>query len=184
MTRLTAIAPDQATGKTKELFTAIQGKLGTVPNIMKTMGNSPAVLDAYLKFGDALSYSKIGGQLGELIALTVAEANSCEYCAAAHSFIAEKLAKVDQETIFKTRKGESIDPKTDAALHFVKLVVVQRGNVADKDVDKLKEAGYSEGEVAEIIAHTSLNIFTNYFNHIAGTEVDFPKVEILSKVTV
>ena len=35
-------------------------------------------------------------------------------------------------------------------------------------------AGFSEGEVAEIVANVALNIFTNYFNHVAETEVDFP----------
>ncbi len=54
MTRLKALNPETTTGKSKELFDGIQNKLGTVPNLMKTMGNSPAVLQGYLNLSGAL----------------------------------------------------------------------------------------------------------------------------------
>ena len=75
MTRLKALPTDTATGKTKELFNAIEGKLGMVPNMMKTMGNSPAFLEGYLNLSSALSSGSLGAQTGEMIALAVAEAN-------------------------------------------------------------------------------------------------------------
>ena len=85
MTRLKALNPDQATGKTKELFNIIQSKLGVVPNMMRTMGNSPQLLEGYLHFGNALSTGSIGAKTGELIALTVAETNLCNYCLSVHT---------------------------------------------------------------------------------------------------
>jgi len=89
MQNISALNPDKATGKLKDLFTAIQSKFGMVPNMMRTMGNSPAVLNAYLSFSKALSENSIDAKLGEQIALTVANANGCGYCNAAHSFIGE-----------------------------------------------------------------------------------------------
>ena len=53
MTRLQAVDPATATGKTKELFSAVEKKLGSVPNMMRTMGNSVAVLNGYLSFSAA-----------------------------------------------------------------------------------------------------------------------------------
>lgn len=97
MQRLIALDPETTTGKSKDLFNAIQNKLGMVPNMMRTMGNSPAVLNGYLSLNAALSEGKLGAKLGELIALTIANANSCEYCNAAHSFIGEKLVQVAEE---------------------------------------------------------------------------------------
>ncbi|CAN5414519.1 carboxymuconolactone decarboxylase family protein [soil metagenome] len=182
MARLKALNPEEVTGKTKVLFDGIKGKLGVVPNLMRTMGNSPSVLEAYLNFSGALSSSKIGGQLAELIALTVAKINNCQYCAAAHSYLASKVAGIDDQTIEKARNLEPIEPKIDAALTFAKLLVVNRGNVSNEELNTLKEAGYSDGEIAEIIAHVALNIFTNYINHVADTEVDFPKVELNERV--
>ena len=178
MQRLKAIDPTEASGKTKDLFNAIQHKLGMVPAMMRTMGNSPAVLGGYLQLNAALAEGRLGAKLGELIALTVANANNCGYCNAAHSFIGEKLVHIDLDTIAEARQGNSSDPKTRAALEFARTLVVKKGIVSDTDVDNLKAAGYDEGQIAEIIAHTALNIFTNYFNNTAKVIVDFPQVEL------
>jgi uncharacterized peroxidase-related enzyme len=180
MQNITALDPATTTGKSKDLFNAIQGKLGMVPNMMRTMGNSPAVLNGYLSFSGALGESSIGGKLGELIALTVANVNSCEYCNAAHSFIGEKLVGIDTATIELAKEGRANDAKIQAALTFAKVVVVKKGNVSSTDVDAVKKAGYSEAAIAEIIAHVGLNIFTNYFNIATSVVVDFPQTRLAS----
>ncbi len=150
--------------------------------MMRTMGNSPAVLNGYLSFSGALGESLIGAKLGELIALTVANANQCEYCNAAHSFIGEKLVGIDVKTLNAAREGNSTDAKTQAALTFARQLVDSRGKVSNSDVETVKNAGYGEAEIAEIIAHTALNIFTNYFNNATNVVVDFPKVELAALI--
>jgi uncharacterized peroxidase-related enzyme len=184
MSRLIALNPETSTGKSKDLFNAIQGKLGMVPNMMRTMGNSPAVLSGYLSLNSALGEGSLGTKLGELIALTVANANSCGYCNAAHSFIGEKLVHIDTNTIAGAREGKSADAKTQAALDFSRVLVEKRGLVNDGDVDALKTAGYDDAGVAEIIAHVALNIFTNYFNNTARVVVDFPQVALVEEAAI
>lgn len=184
MTRLKAISPEMATGKTKELFNAVQGKLGIVPNMMRTMGNSSALLEGYLNLSGALSSGTIGAKTGELIALTVAETNGCDYCLSAHTYIGKNLVKIDDETLREARNANARDPKIDSALKFAKKMVEQKGNTSDSDVQELKNAGYTEGEIGEIVGHVALNVLTNYFNITAQTEVDFPKVEAYKNATV
>jgi uncharacterized peroxidase-related enzyme len=184
MQRLTALNPDTTTGKSKDLFNAIQGKLGMVPNMMRTLGNSPAALNGYLALSGALAESSIGGKLGELIALTVANANSCEYCNAAHSFIGEKLVHIDATSIAAAREGKSADAKIEAALEFSRISVEKRGLVSDTDVDALKNAGYNEAAIAEIIVHIGLNLLTNYFNNAAKVTVDFPEVALVETAAI
>lgn len=179
MTRLKAVSPESATGKTKELFNGIQSKLGMVPNMMRTMGNSPALLGGYLNFSGALSEGKLGAKLGTLIALTVAEANQCQYCASAHAFIGKNLNGLDDTKIESARTLGKIDARTDAALTFAHTLVEKRGHVTDSDVNAVLSAGFTQGEVGEIVGHVALNTFTNYFNNTANTEIDFPKVELL-----
>jgi uncharacterized peroxidase-related enzyme len=176
VTRLQALSPDAATGKTKELFNAIQGKLGMVPNMMRTMGNSSALLEGYLNLDSALSGGTLGAKKGELIAMAVAETNNCNYCLSAHAFIGEKLVGLDTPSILDARSGHSSDAKTEAVLTFAKTLVSKRGLVTDADVNAVKAAGITEGEIGEIVGHVALNILTNYFNNTANTEVDFPKV--------
>lgn len=182
MTRLKALSPDDASGKTKELFNAIQGKLGMVPNMMRTMGNSSAVLEGYLNLSGALNHGTLGAKTGELIALAVAESNTCDYCLSAHSFIGEKLVGIDVSSLSSAREGKNNNAKTEAALKFAKILVSKRGSVSDADVNTVKAAGYSDGEVGEIIAHVALNIFTNYLNKTAQTHIDFPVVNAFEKV--
>jgi len=127
-----------------------------------------------------LSGGKLGTKIGELIALTVAEVNACNYCLSAHSYIGANLVKMDSHTIESARNAESADPKIDAILKFAKILVDKKGQAGDDDVAAIKEAGVSEGEIGEIVAYVALNTLTNYFNTVAKTEIDFPVVRALA----
>ncbi|MBX9686800.1 MAG: carboxymuconolactone decarboxylase family protein [Candidatus Obscuribacterales bacterium] len=176
MSRLNVVTPESASGKTKELFDGIKAKLGRVPNIFTLMGNSPAALEAYLKFSEALAGGVLDAKLRELIAICVAETNVCEYCLSAHFAIGKSVGLNDEELAL-AREQRSNDPKFNAALRFVRIMVTSRAEMSDTDLVDLKAAGFSDAEVAEIIANVGLNLYTNYFNHIAKPEVDFPKVK-------
>lgn len=177
MTRIQPINDEQSTGKAKELLDAVRAKLGMTPNMMKTMARSPAVLEAYLSFSSALGGGKLNGKLREQLALVTAAINRCAYCASAHTTIGKRVG-LDEDAILAARQGHATDAKTDAALKFARTVIVDRGEIRDADVQAVRAAGFDDGEVVEIIANVALNIFTNYFNHIAGTEIDFPRVPV------
>jgi uncharacterized peroxidase-related enzyme len=177
MQRIAAVNPAEATGKTKQLLDGVHAKLGMVPNLMKTMASGPAALEAYLNFGAALGTGQLDAKFREQIALAVAQANSCEYCLSAHSAIG-KMVGLKPEEIASSREAHSADAKRDAGLHFVQALVVQRGEVSDQALAAVKTAGYSDGDIAEIVANVAVNIFTNYFNHVARTDVDFPRVTV------
>jgi len=174
MPRLQAIHPDQATGPAKDLLDAVRKKTGRVPNILKHMANSPAALEAYLGFSGALKNGAFKDDLRECIALAIAEQNDCDYCRAAHTAVGKMTGLTDEEMV-SCRKGEISDSKTRAAVNFARRVVETRGGVEDRDLDEVRGAGWGEGEIVEMVATVALNIYTNYFNHVAGTEVDFPK---------
>jgi uncharacterized peroxidase-related enzyme len=175
MARLKAIDPTTTTGKAKELLNGVQKTLGMTPNMMRAMANSPAVLEGYLNFGEALGKGRLGAKLREQIALTVAEINACEYCLAAHTALG-KLAGLGADELSSSRHATSADPKVEAALVFARHLVVTRGEVDAAQVALVRDAGYGDGEIAEIVGNVAINIFTNYFNTFAQTEVDFPKV--------
>ena len=177
MSRLTAIDPTTANGKAKDLLDAVQTKLGVTPNIIRTLANAPAALQAYLGFGEALSRGQFDARSREAISLAVAGANSCEYCASAHTAFSKSL-KVDDAEIGRRRTGHSIDPKLDAALVFATKLVEKRGFVSDDDMAAVRAVGHDDGAITELVAHVTANIFTNYLNHVAQTEIDFPKVDL------
>ena len=139
---------------------------------MRTLAASPAALEAYLGFMKALGSGRLGPQLREQIALAVANANDCHYCIPAHTAVGKMLALADAELV-RNLEGRYSDPKVEAALQFALDIVIKRGWVSDEDLTLVCAAGYDDGEVTEIIATVALNIFSNYFNHVADTEIDF-----------
>jgi uncharacterized peroxidase-related enzyme len=177
MSRLIAVDPAQASGKAKDLLDGVQAKLGLTPNMMRTMANSPAVLEAYLNFNNSLAEGSLSSRLREQVALVVAEANGCEYCLSAHTAIG-KMVGLGTDDILASRHSTSTNPKVEAALKFATRIIARRGDVSDNDLGEVRQAGYTEGEIAEIIANVALNVFTNYFNQVAQTEIDFPRVAL------
>ena len=176
MSRLTPIDPAQAEGKAKALLDGVQTALGTTPNLIRTLAHSPAALQAYLDLGKALGGGSLDAKTREAIALTVAGENGCDYCASAHTAIGRHLGVAATE-LAENLEGRSGDAKVAAILGFARALVAKRGWVSDADVGDAREAGVSDGEIAEVVAVVAANIFSNYFNHVAGTEVDFPLVE-------
>lgn len=177
MPRIQPLEPEAAKPKAAELLTAIQRQFGVVPNLFKTLAHAPSVLGGYLNFIKSLGAGKLSAALREQIALAVAGANRCGYCASAHTAIA-KQAGLDTRELGRNLNGKSEDPHTQAVLTFVNRVVTSRGNVTDADLAQVRAAGVSDGEIVEIIANIAINIFTNYFNLVTGTEVDFPVVDV------
>ncbi len=175
MPRLTPIDPDTATGRAKDLLDGVQAALGVTPNLMATMAQSPAVLDAYLALSKALSAGTLSGALQEQIALTVAGENHCDYCASAHTLLGGNEGIAEDE-LAANLQGRSSDPHTQAVLNLAQAIVTKRGFVSDQDLTEARLAGVSDAEIAEVTAGVAKNIFTNYFNHVAQTEVDFPHV--------
>ncbi|HEX6250554.1 MAG TPA: carboxymuconolactone decarboxylase family protein [Gemmatimonadaceae bacterium] len=175
MARITALDREHVAPRAGALLDAVKQKLGMVPNMMRTMAQSAAVLDGYLALNAALARGQLGGRVGEQIALLTAEQNGCAYCAAAHTALGKGGGLSDAD-IDAARSGRASDAKAAAALALARAVIETRGHVADADITAARKAGLADGEIGEVVAHVALNVFTNYFNSLADTDVDFPAV--------
>lgn len=129
MPRLQAVDPAEATGPAQTLLEGVRKRLGLVPNRMRTLASSPAVLAGDLGLSGALGSGRLPALLREQIALAVRAA---------------------------------------------------RGGVADDELERVRGAGFGDGEIAEIVAHVALNTLTNDLNRLAGTEVDLPEAPALA----
>ncbi len=158
------------------LLQAVKKQLGVVPNLFRLVGNSPAALEGYLGLNGALAKGALEAPTRERIALAVAEINGCDYCLSAHSYLGKNLAKLSDVEIAANRDGHSADAKADAAVGFAVKLVEARGHVSDADIKAVKDAGYDDAQVIEIVLHVALNTLTNYVNEVAKTAIDFPAV--------
>lgn len=176
MTKIRQLEFEEASPEAQELLGGVHRQLGIIPNIFKVFANSPAVLEAHLAQSAALAKSSLSLKLREQISVAIAGINGCDYCASAHTAIG-KGAGLSGAELRENLTGGSSDPKTQAALTFVRSVVVGRGFVESASLQAVRDAGFTDGEIVEMIALVGLNTFTNYLNHIAGTEIDFPVVQ-------
>lgn len=178
MPRIAPVALASAQGPAKDLLTGVQKKFGMVPNMMATMAQSPAALDGYLSFSGALAKGSLDARVREQIALIVGQSNACDYCIAAHSVIG-KGAGLTEAEVLAARRASASTPRVGAILALASKLVETRGHLTDVDLTAARGAGVSDAEIAETVANVALNIYTNYFNHVAATAIDFPKAPAL-----
>jgi len=171
MQTLPVIDPLKASGKTREILERVEQRIGWVPKMIRMLANSPAATEAYLQFNVALAEAALPRQTRSLIAATVAELNGCTYSAMiAHG--QAKEAGVPEEAVTEARRAVSKDPKVATVLRFVARLVEQRGKVPPEDIAELRRAGYSDTEIVDVVATVVLSLFRNYFNLLAGTEIE------------
>ena len=177
MNRVPLIDRTNTTAERKTLLDDIHAAFGATPNMFRAVANSPAALNSMWGAFGALGAGTLGAKLGEQIAVAVADRNACEYCLAAHSALGRK-AGASAEEMTDAQTGHSADPKTQAALQFALKLVDARGQVTQADVQGLRDVGFSDEAVVEILAHVALNLFTNYVNVALAVPVDFPSVKL------
>jgi uncharacterized peroxidase-related enzyme len=177
MSRLTTYASiDAAPESSRPLLEAVRKQLGVAPNLFRMVASSPAALEGYVGLMSALGKGTLPAATHERIALAVAEANRCDYCLSAHTYLGRNVAKLDDAEMTANRNGASNDSTADAAVNFARVVMEQRGHVSDEELRAIKAAGYSEAQIVEIVQHVALNTWTNYINSVAQTAIDFPVV--------
>jgi uncharacterized peroxidase-related enzyme len=165
---------DAAPAASRPLLEAVKTQLGAVPALFRLVANSPAALEGYLGMHGALGKGALPAPTRERIALAIAEINDCNYCLSAHTYLARKLAKLDDAEIAANRAGTSGDAKAAAAVRFAVSVARERGHVLQEDLAAVRAAGYDDAQIIEIVQHVALNTWTNYLNEVAQTDIDFP----------
>lgn len=176
MQRIPQIDPAKAPIAVASTLNGVKAKLGMVPNIFKTMAQSAAVLSGYMALSGAIGTGKLSPALREQIALATAGLNACDYCASAHTALG-KMVGLGADEIRRNLAGQASEPKAQAAVTFAGRIVAGRGRVSDAELAAVRAAGFSDEEIVEILGNVVANIFTNYFNNLATTEIDFPVVQ-------
>ena len=173
-TTLTPVTLDSANEAQKPLLENSLKNMGMIPNMYANMVNSPGLMETY-----AIGYDRFRKNSGfspveqEVVFVTISVLNGCEYCTAAHSFIADNWSKVPTEVTDAIRNGEEIpDAKLKALSDFTRVLFDKRGNSCQEEAQAFLAAGYQEKQVLEIILALAVKTLSNYPNHIFQTPMD------------
>jgi uncharacterized peroxidase-related enzyme len=177
MSRINLVTAEQANQEQSELFSAITAQLGMVPNFLKVFANSPTALKAFLGLFGVTSAGSLDPLTKERIALALAQQNACQYCVSAHTALASKAGLSGTE-IDANRSGTSQDAKAAAAVKFANSLAEHKGEVTAAELLSVRNAGYSESDIVEIITHVGLNLLSNILGKASQVAIDFPEVEL------
>lgn len=177
MPRIAPVDLATADSGVQATLAAVRARIGMTPNLFKTFARSPAVLNGYLAFSDALAHGVLTARQREIVALAIAQANGCHYCLLAHTLMG-KGAGLSAADIGSAREGHAAAALDDAIAVFARAVAGSRGHVSDAAIAAARAGGLTDAHLVETIAQTALNVLTNYTNNVALTEIDFPKVDL------
>lgn len=177
MSRIHSVNPASATQEQKDLLDAIQAQLGMVPNFLKVFANSPAALRAFLGLHGIANSGSLDPRTRERIALAVAQHNTCEYCVSAHTALG-RHAGLSHSEMEANRAGTSEDTKAATAVKFSQSLVEHKGNVTTAEIQDMRNAGYSDADIVEVITHVGMNFLTNILGKASRVDIDFPKVAL------
>ena len=177
MSRITTPTPESLSGTAAEIYAQIRKAAGGVPNTFAAIGAyGPAALKAILQADGVLAGSTLSKQDQETIKLLVSEIAGCDYCVAAHSLLG-KMAGLAPEVLKQIRAGQPTgDARRDTLVRFVRNLVQTRGTISEQEFSAIKAAGYTDQHLVDISLAIAVITFTNIFNRINDTDLDFPAV--------
>jgi len=173
MNRFIIYTKENAPEESKLLLEDREKKYGFLPNLFGAFAGSPAVLEAYINISNLLERTSLTPQEQQVVLLTVSLENGCEYCVAAHSFVARVIAKVPADIVDALRNGTAVtDKKINALIVFTRAMVQKRGHASQDDLQQFFNAGYTQAQALEVILGITMKTLSNYTNHIVDTPLD------------
>jgi uncharacterized peroxidase-related enzyme len=177
MSRISVVNNETASTEQRNLLDAIHSQLGMVPNFLRVFAQSPDALKAYLGLHHIANHGTLDAATRERIALALAQQNQCEYCLSAHTAIGRK-AGLNGAEIEANRAGSSQDAKAAVAVKFARALSEHRGEITTAELQTMRDAGFSEAEIVEVITHVGMNLMTNILGKASRVDIDFPKVAL------
>lgn len=175
MPRIPVHTVDSAPEGSRDPLKAFAGQFGKVLNIHGKMAHSPVVIQVYAALQETIAEAgTFDAATREAIALAVGNVDDCAYCQAAHTAGGKAAGLTTDQTVAIRSDRVDFDPKLDALLRVTREAAGNVGNVEDATWQAALDAGWSDTELTELSVHVTLNLFTNYFNHLVQTELDLP----------
>lgn len=159
-------APEPANQKLAE----VQKGLGFVPNLYAKLAEAPAALEGYTTLSGIFDKTSFSNAERQVILLAASVKNGCEFCVAAHSMNAKRIAKVPEEVVEAIRESKKVpDERLNALVTFTQQMVTERGWVNEAQVQAFLDAGYTRQNAIEVVLAVAMKTLSNYANHLTGT---------------
>lgn len=164
---------ETAPAASQPALTRLRDSVGAIPNLAASMAESPVLIEAFVTLrGLFHAMSSFSPVERELLFLTNAIENRCEYCTAIHATFAVK-AGAPQETVDTVREKRPLaDARQNALVEFARRVVRERGHVGADDLQRFLAAGFERHQALELLAALAISTMANYGRHLTRAPLD------------
>jgi uncharacterized peroxidase-related enzyme len=166
---------EEAPQESRTILENIGKRLGFVPNLHRLMALSPDTLSGFIQLQTALGKT-LDAKTRDSLSLAISQANGCSYCLCAHSYVACTFNGASDAEIALAREGKSSDGRRQAAATFGRRLIETRGRVTDDDLRAVRDAGFTDKQIVELVGLSAQFLLTNFMNNVADTEIDFPEL--------
>jgi uncharacterized peroxidase-related enzyme len=164
--------PESAPESSKPWLEQTQRSFGMIPNLEAVMASAPTLLQAYSSLWSLFDETSLSPVERQVVYQTVNFENGCEYCVPWHSLLSEQAGMSDSD-IDALRDGRAVtDTRLEALRNFTRTLLLQRGKLAEADLDAFLAAGFQPQQALEVILGIAIKTMSNYTNSIAGTPLD------------
>ena len=171
MSDFTLHTPESAPDAARALLQGAQQQMGFVPNLYAHLANAPAALEAYFGLSSQFDKTSFNPVERQVVLLAASVENGCEFCVAAHSMIARKMAKAPDAVVDALRNRSTLpDPRLQALAVFTRNMVKERGWVTGAPLAAFLQAGFTHQQALEVVLGVTMKTLSNYANHLTGTQ--------------
>ena len=152
----------------------VQKANGFIPNLIGTLANSPQALEMYQEVSKMNARNSLTPEEIEVVQITAAVHNGCDFCVAGHTKIGTKLLKMPENVLnaLRTRTTIEDNAKYQALAEFTVQLIDNRGKVSDGELQAIKDAGYSEQNILDVVMGVALATLCNYANNVAQNDIN------------
>lgn len=162
-------APEEA----KETLLHVQKTIGLIPNLAATMSESPALVKGFFALREILSKQGTftDAEL-QVLFLTNAFENGCEYCMALHSTHAV-AAGVSKGSVNALRAGNAaLEPRLKVLSDLSRKLVKERGRINEQDLKSFYDAGFTRAQALEVVLGVAVSTMPNFAHHLTHAPLD------------
>lgn len=166
--------------KTAEMYRKAEESYGYLPNMYRTFGHRPDVMESW----SALLVSLRGNMEArryELVTLAAARALKSSYCMLAHGtvLLQQGMSKEELTEIVADAPDAPLNEEERAIMFFATKVVRDATSVTQDDIDALKTFALTDAEIFDIAAAAAARCFYSKTLDAMGTQPDQVYVEKL-----
>ncbi|MBC7919531.1 MAG: carboxymuconolactone decarboxylase family protein [Ferruginibacter sp.] len=168
-----------ASSEVKALYQETMQELNIpfVLNWFKCQGNNPVLLRGnWTKLRSTLLTGQIPFVLKQLIIYNISSNKGCQYCAHAHGVMANSLSRTltgrDDIKLTENIDSDYIPSSYKTAIQVVTHCALNPGSTTDGDFDRLRDEGYSNADIQELMSLADLANMLNTIADISGIKID------------